>query len=240
MPNQLQFMSFNIDAWSANAAGIHHRDEWKAWSQTGVWPQGAIEAGLIPAMMRRRMSPLSKLAVQTALTLMNAHRTDYLVFASRHGELHRSADLIKDILNGEEASPMSFSQSVHNTAAGLSTIASHQAIPVTSIVAGENTFHSALTDAWLYLREHPDHRVLLVDFDLPLPEAYQAFEDKCFHGYAFGVMLTAGDTWRVTQQPATGEVDALPHGLSVLKHYLKQDAEWLIQGERHAWRWQHA
>ncbi|EKO3403116.1 beta-ketoacyl synthase chain length factor [Vibrio fluvialis] len=238
MSNQLQFMSFNIDAWSANAQGIHQCDEWKSWSQDGIWPEGPIEVGLIPPMMRRRMSPLSKLAVQTALSLMNEHAVDYLVFSSRHGELHRSAELVKEILHGEEASPMNFSQSVHNTAAGLSTIASKQAIPVTSIVAGDNTFHSALTEAWLYLCEHPEQRVLLVDFDLPLPQAYQEFEDKQFSGYALGLVLSAGDQWNVTGLAATSEVDIQPQALVVLKHYLASETQWLVQGERNTWQWQ--
>lgn len=107
MPNSKIKISFNIDAWTANSLGLSQPDEWKEWAASGNWPQdGKVNVADIPAMMRRRMSPLSKLAVQTAIELLKQHQVDYLVFSSRHGELHRSVALVADIISGEEASPM--------------------------------------------------------------------------------------------------------------------------------------
>ncbi len=159
MPNSKINISFNIDAWTANSFGLSESNEWKQWATEIKWPEdGKINVANIPAMMRRRMSPLSKLAVQTAIEMLNQHQVDYLVFSSRHGELHRSVALVEDIINGEEASPMAFSQSVHNTAAGLATIATKQPIPLTSIAAAENTFQSAILEAWLFLSDNPDKK----------------------------------------------------------------------------------
>ncbi len=234
-------MSFNIDSWSANSLGISTKESWEEWSQSNHWPEtDSIEASLIPAMMRRRMSSLSKLAVHTAIQLLNENDVDYLVFSSRHGELHRSADLIKEIIQGEEASPMSFSQSVHNTAAGLSTIATKKPIPVTSIAAGENTFQSAITEAWIYLQESPDKKVLLIDFDEPLPSDYSEFEDKQFKGYALGLILSTGNTWQVAQTEKSDNIESLPQALSFLSHYLRKETQWKIHGERISWEWQQA
>jgi len=234
-------MSFNIDTWSANSVGINTDTSWKEWSLNLQWPESeSIDVDLIPAMMRRRMSTLSKLAVQTAIRLLNQSDIDYLVFASRHGELHRSAELIKEIINGAEASPMSFSQSVHNTAAGLSTIASKKALPVTSIAAGENSFQSAITEAWIYLQEFPNNKVLLIDFDQPLPADYAEFEQKTFKGYALGLVLSTGHTWQVAQATKSDTIDVLPQALSFLSHYLRKDTQWTIHGERTSWEWQQA
>lgn len=239
MSNHLQLVSFNIDAWSAQSPGINTPSEWELWSKDHQWPESdSIEADLIPAMMRRRMSKLSKLAVQTALKLLQDNEIDYLVFSSRHGELHRSIELVKNIIQGEEASPMNFSQSVHNTAAGLSTIAAKRPIPVTSIAAGENTFQSALIEAWIYLDQFPENKVLLIDFDEPLPVDYGEYEDKQFKGYSLGLILSTGNTWQVAQSKKNDNIDSLPQALSFLSHYLRNESHWTIQGERNSWEWQ--
>lgn len=189
-------------------------------------------------MMRRRMSVQSKLAVQTALTLLKDTSIDYLVFASRHGELHRTATLIQSILEGDDASPMAFSQSVHNTAAGLTTIAAKAPIPLTSIAAGQDTFHNALIEAYLYLHQYPSHRVLVIDFDQPLPELYQEYETQNFADYALGLVLTAGSEYSITRTVETNQASSvLPQGLQTLQHILLGTNKWAIAGKHQTWSW---
>ncbi|UPQ89357.1 beta-ketoacyl synthase chain length factor [Vibrio sinaloensis] len=239
MPKSDLFLSFNIDTWCAHSSGLSQSQEWEKWASHLCWPEnGQLECGAIPAMMRRRMSSLSKVAVQTAIELLNQHQVDYLVFASRHGELQRSIALVRDILSGEPASPMAFSQSVHNTAAGLATIATKQAIPLTSVAASENTFHSALIEAWLYLEANPSSKVLLVDFDEPLPQDYLQFEQQSYQGYALGLVLSKGDTMQLSRQ-AAGQFDpsALPAGLRFLQHYLLKHQQWQIETPMQTWSW---
>ncbi|MCV5640227.1 beta-ketoacyl synthase chain length factor, partial [Escherichia coli] len=84
-------------------------------------------------------------------------------------------------------------QSVHNTAAGLATIATKQPIPLTSIAAAENTFHSAILEAWLFLSDNPDKKVLLVDFDEPMPDSYLEYENQQYQGFGLGLILSHGD-----------------------------------------------
>ncbi|NOI93052.1 beta-ketoacyl synthase chain length factor [Vibrio splendidus] len=247
-------MSFNIEKWSANAAGLNSDAEWQTWSTNLAWPDnGTTEFKAIPPMMRRRMSVQSKLAVQTALTLLKDTSIDYLVFASRHGELHRTATLIQSILEGDDASPMAFSQSVHNTAAGLTTIAAKAPIPLTSIAAGQDTFHNALIEAYLYLHQHPSHRVLVIDFDQPLPDLYQEYETQNYADYALGLILTAGDDYSVSRaisnrpivsKPITSSPIArdrstaeLPQGLQTLQHILLDTKRWIITGKNQTWSW---
>ena len=239
MSNQAQLMSFNIEKWSANSAGLNSIVEWKTWSSNLDWPKnGSTEFKAIPPMMRRRMSVQSKLAVQTALTLLKDTSIDYLVFASRHGELHRTATLIQSILEGDDASPMAFSQSVHNTAAGLTTIAAKAPIPLTSIAAGQDTFHNALIEAYLYLNQYPSHRVLVIDFDQPLPELYQEYETQNFADYALGLVLTAGSEYSITRTVETNQASSvLPQGLQTLQHILLGTNKWAIAGKHQTWSW---
>ncbi|CAH1540445.1 3-oxoacyl-(acyl-carrier-protein) synthase [Vibrio rotiferianus] len=238
MPNSKIKISFNIDAWSANSFGLASLEQWKEWASTTQWPEDShFNVADIPPMMRRRMSRLSKLAVQTAIELLKQHNVDYLVFSSRHGELHRSTSLIENIINGEEASPMAFSQSVHNTAAGLATIATKRPIPLTSIAASDNTFQSALIEAWLFLDEHPDKKVLLVDFDEPLPEPYSAFEEQTYQGFGLGLVLSHGDKLTITAIKSRTQADPLPHGLCFVKHFLSQTNQWTIHSPQQDWEW---
>ncbi|WP_171373021.1 MULTISPECIES: beta-ketoacyl synthase chain length factor [Vibrio] len=239
MSNQAQLMSFNIEKWSANSAGLNSIVEWKAWSSNLDWPKnGSTEFKAIPPMMRRRMSVQSKLAVQTALTLLKDTATDYLVFASRHGELHRTATLIQSVLEGDDASPMAFSQSVHNTAAGLTTIAAKAPIPLTSIAAGQDTFHNALIEAYLYLHQYPSHRVLVIDFDQPLPELYQEYETQHYTDYALGLVLTAGSDYSVSRTVTSDRAAAdLPQSLQTLQSILQNAQRWTIAGKHQAWSW---
>lgn len=234
-------MSFNIEKWSANSAGLSSDAEWQAWSTNLDWPQdGPTEFKAIPPMMRRRMSLQSKLAVQTALTLLKDNSIDYLVFASRHGELHRTANLIQSILEGDDASPMAFSQSVHNTAAGLTTIAAKAPIPLTSIAAGQDTFHNALIEAYLYLNQYPSHRVLVIDFDQPLPDLYQEFETQYYSDYALGFVLTSGSNYSVSRTVTKGSsTTRLPQGLQALQNILQGSQNWTVAGKHQDWTWIH-
>lgn len=239
MPNSNIKFFFNIEAWTANSPGLSHHTSWQEWATTGIWPEDQqTNTADIPPMMRRRMSGLSKLAVQTAIELLNQHSIDYLVFASRHGELHRSMTLIEEIIRGEDASPMAFSQSVHNTSAGLTTIATKKAIPLTSIAASSDTFQSALIEAWSFLSEHPESQVLIIDFDEPLPELYQRYETKEYQGYSLGLVLSSGKKFSVQSAELDSQENALPQGLSFIQHYLSTNDEWTIGGSQHAWIWQ--
>ncbi|MDG3087527.1 beta-ketoacyl synthase chain length factor [Vibrio hannami] len=238
--------NFAIEQWFALSEGLTKKDAWCRWADSNeINSESTIPVNLIPPMMRRRMSSLSKLATQVAIHLLSDYDVDYLIFSSRHGELPRTVELLKAILSGDEASPMAFSQSVHNTAAGLTTIATKQAIPVTSIAAGEDTFHQALIEAYAYISEYPDKRVLVIDFDEPLPEIYNEYETKQFSGYALGFLLSAAgsdsDTSKsfglTANRAATEMPETLPQSVSVLKRILQGKKEWQIESGSYQWEW---
>ena len=212
---------FNLIKWQALASGLSDRSDWQAWAENGrSWKgaDGKLLTDRIPPIVRRRMSSLSKLAVQNALMLAAGEELDYIIFSSRHGELTRTATLLKDILAGEDASPTAFSQSVHNTAASHYTIISKKPVPVTSIGAGEKSLAGALTEAGVYLALHPSHRVLLVDFDEPLPEPYDMLVQTSHPGYALGLLLTGGDTVQLSMNQEKGASSAALDLIAQLLH----------------------
>ena len=236
----MDFINFNIRKWLALCPNVTDITHWEQLVEKhpaclGIYNSAPVH--LIPAMMRRRMSSLTKLALQTALQLSVDEHIDYIVFASRHGELTRTVKLLEDIISGEDASPILFSQSVHNTAGGLFTITSKQKTPVCSLAAGENTLYSALIEAGCYLKEYPENKVLLVNFDEPLPVPYQVYEDQPDHSFSFGLLLESGNQIEVKQLKETHhKTDQLPQAFSCIDALLN-DKTAVINGHKGCWLW---
>ncbi|WP_261858832.1 beta-ketoacyl synthase chain length factor [Photobacterium sanguinicancri] len=235
-------ISFNINKLMPLSAGLTSDAEWLYWAENDhewLMPTATVPHDLIPPMARRRMSQLSKMAVQSAIAISQEQEVDYIIFSSRHGELTRTVQLLQDILAGHDASPTAFSQSVHNTAAGLYTILTKQAIPVSSLSAGENTFPSALIEANSYLAQHPSHQVLVVDFDQPVPDIYRSFTQETFHGYAVAMLLTQGADFQLSWTANRSEQVQypLPHALTLVSHLQLNDSQWSINSQRNQWNW---
>jgi hypothetical protein len=182
---------FEVSAWSAWAPGLATRDEWLQWAREPVPPPraGAPELKFVPAMVRRRFSRLSKIALQVAFDATPPELlTDVCsVFATRHGEANACVSLLSDIARGTPLSPTAFSHSVHNTQSGLFSISAGNGCTSSAIGAGRHTFAAGLIEALAVGRRNPGHPVLLVIADEPFPEVFQAFEDE--HPCAFGLAL---------------------------------------------------
>ena len=238
-------IAFNIEQWHALSPGFSTPDDWRNYRSFNTDNENAsLEVNLIPAMMRRRMSPLSKIALQTAIHLQQSSSSDfdYLIFSSRHGELPRTVELLQQVLQGEEASPMAFSQSVHNTSAGLFTIATHSPIPATSLAGCESSLHHALIEASAYLSENPQHKILLIDFDAPLPKPYDQFESHPTPPlYALGLILTSGTKTQITwQAKSTSNIEFKNRSqtLDIIQQLANQSRHWTIEDSRNQWQWQ--
>ncbi|WP_299022492.1 beta-ketoacyl synthase chain length factor [uncultured Photobacterium sp.] len=233
---------FNLVDWLALSPGLTDRDNWMTWASLDMtWPENPepVPANLIPSMMRRRTSSQSKLALQTAISLTQDKEIDYIIFASRHGELNRLTTLQENILQGEDASPTLFSQTVHNTAAGLFTIATKRPTPVTSLASGQNTLHNALIEASAYLSETPESKVLVVDFDEPLPERYSQFDQGNYQGYALGLLLTSGSDYQISWERNTEPKEqSAPFTLEVIRQFVGNENQWTISTTQQCWHWQ--
>lgn len=234
-------IKFNIKSWHALSAALENQQQWLQWSLNHQqWPANLQSAAvnLIAPMMRRRMSHLSKLAVQSALQLSQNQPIDYIIFSSRHGELTRTVSLLEDIIKGDAASPTAFSQSVHNTAAGLFTIASKRATPVTSLAAGSDSLPCAIIEAYCYLAENPKGQVLIVDFDEPLLPLYRQYENQHYQGYALAILVETGEQFSIKNVHQKTEAPLqLPHALHAINFLVRDQREMHLQGNNKQWIW---
>jgi hypothetical protein len=201
MHNGLEILS-----WSFWSPETREPQDWPGIAAVAETP--ALVAAQIPAAHRRRMSTLSKMAVQVALEATAGAPPDFVVFCSQHGELSRTRELLRSIVERVELSPASFSQSVHNTAAGLYTIVTASRAPATSLAAGAASFAYGWLEAEAFIAEHRAQRVLLVSYDEPLPEEYRRYSDAEQRLYALALVLGAGEGARAVELKIHGRVDA--------------------------------
>ena len=141
----------------------------------------------IPAMQRRRLSGIAKLALNSAIHSLNSESVDYIVWASQYGDEHKTLKILADVLQDQTPSPTQFSTSVHNAIAGLYSILCQDATPSTSLAA---SWSEALIEAyaWLKTTPQPNARVLVVYYDEALPEIYQEFQP--FSGFAMSAIMS--------------------------------------------------
>ena len=153
-----------------------------------VWPKLAF----VPAMQRRRLSPFAKIALYVAHQVNQNHDEDMpMVFSSRHGDLHKTSDLLGELALDNELSPTAFSLSVHNAVAGLYSILTNNKSAINAMAAGQDSVFMALVDAYARLKSGICNKVLLVHVDQALPPAYDGFKDEkqIDHAVAFVLSL---------------------------------------------------
>lgn len=242
-------MRFHVKRWAAWAPGLSTPVAWQAWASatTTTAPLGPEVPPLreVPAMARRRIERLGRLAYQVAATCQGDERGMPAVFASRHGDVARSVELLETLAQGETLSPTSFGLSVHNAIGGQYSITRQDTANVVSVAAGPATAEAGAIESWGLLQEHPE--VLLVVYDVALPAAYGAFADEPAADFAWALRLGLP----AEGQRAVGlalEADApvpaaapaeLPHGLEVLRFFLRAGAALTSSAPGGRWRWSH-
>lgn len=102
-----------------------------------------IDLSSIPMMLRRKLSPVGKIAMHTMLDCYSGGEPE-LVYASRYGELERMLKLINQQKEENEISPAGFSFSVHNSTVGLFSLINKIHSGYNSIAACKNTLSNAL------------------------------------------------------------------------------------------------
>lgn len=194
--------------------------------------------------MRRRLSTLSKVALKVAHDCV-AQDAARVVFASRHGELRRTTDILRSISAGEPVSPTAFSLSVLNAMTGIFGIARGDRSAASAISAGAETLGYALLEAYAQYSEQPDAPVLFVYADEPADPAYGTIEDEV-QGGALAILLNDTATGRLTctqsstahaAADAAAGAECFPTQSEALQHCLAtaQPAVW--QGANATWHW---
>lgn len=194
--------------------------DWKAWTPAqGTQP----DVSVIPAMLRRRLSPIGRAALSVIMPLAQSYGAMPLVYVSRHGDLHRTLGLLEDLATGEPLSPTAFSLSVHNATAGLFSIQQGLTNNITAISGGAHELVPGLLES-LGLCTAQAPQVLCVFCDEPVPEVYQLQVDQPAQPYALALVLGTGQEWQLscTGNPP-GELPSIPQALQLLE---------LLHGER--------
>ena len=237
--------ALHLTDWQARAPGLSDDAEWLDWAQgdsaiDAAAPQARLTA--LPMMTARRLSSGSRLAVECGLSMLRKHAIDAVLYTSRHGELERNYRILEALATGQDVSPTDFALSVHNSAVGNLTIVAQQPIVSSSLSAGKDTFQQGLCEV-ISLLQAGYKRVLMVDFDGSVPAFYHQdlTPEMPTWAYAAAFVFEAGSSLQCVTQPGGSEAETgLPQSLTFLRHHLREDHQFAIEGEVASWRWSRA
>lgn len=217
-------------------------------SYTNSWPDGEIlpynqgnaDVGFLPAMQRRRLSPLARAACAVAWRSRSESGDMPSVFFSSHGESQYYFEMLEGLAEGEHVSPSRFSQCVHNAIAGLSSFHSTSYLPYVALAGGTEGLFSAFLEAGGMLLDVP--QVLVVWYEQPLPSAYLPYLLGTDVTWALAMTLTkaggaGGRQLRLTREPSNDPIsqeNGLPKLVQALIHGQRSGS---CQQDRSIWHW---
>jgi hypothetical protein len=237
-------IEFAINAWAAYAPGLATPLQWLQWASQPALPQGDEQPGVaeMPAMLRRRLGPLGRMAAQVAYDSHGAAGIP-VVFASRYGDAARSLALLRDFSLGEVVSPTDFALSVHNAIGALYSIARRDTSSFCSVAGGRASAAAGIVEAAGLLADGAPE-VLLVCYDAPLPGDYADFADEPAASYAWAWRVAARAAgqpgFSLSHRAANDEPEppqALPFGLDVLRFQLSESQALQRRGDGADWLW---
>ena len=241
---------FTIESWSAWSPSKPQTSDWLEWANNRPFTSQSAtpDVSMIPAMKRRRMSNLTKMAFATALDCVkDSKQQPNCVFASQHGELERTVKILNSLVADDDVSPTDFSLSVHNTALGLFTIHTGNNQPATTVAAGEDSFGYGLLEAALLLERFPETPVLLVYFDQPLPSPLSQLIEQETESVSVALMLTTKRTKSAKAEISmnfnyngNGMSDSNSPVTDFLKFYLSNGDNGHANTKRMCWNWKKA
>lgn len=187
-------IALRIERWAAWSPGREDALAWRRWcaAPEPLAAEGRPEARFLPSLLRRRCSVLTRIMLTAAFACCDDARDRVAtVFASRHGNLNESIELLERLAREQPISPTRFSHTVHNAQAGLFSIATGNRAPSSSISAREDTFACGWIEASTLLERSPDRPVLLVVGDVPLAAAFSDLVDEPAASYGVAFLLGA-------------------------------------------------
>lgn len=212
--------------------------DWCAWGLDA--DPAAPDVTFIDPALRRRLGPMARSALSAAERIRPHKSPVRVVFASRHGELRRNAEMLEELADGQTPSPMNFSLSVLNAVAGLYAIARRDTSATTAVSAGHATVPLALLEgaaqAWTYPRE----AALVVCADEPAPPLFADLVQEPARPCALAVLMNARDAKRMvkaTRLARTGAVTSASALAAVVDCLSSgQTVEWNTVD--HGWRFE--
>ncbi len=241
-------VNFCIRAWSAWAKGLDTREAWRVWAEGS--PASAPESGVpqikeFSSMLTRRASTADRLALRAALDCQGEAPL-VTVFASRHGEVHRSVELLAALSRGEAFSPTTFSLSVHNAAAGFFSLGRGDLSASSSVASGRDSLPMAVLEACGLLAEGQP-RVLLVAYDERVPAEFSPYLDEADFPVGAALLLEASGAAAYSLEllaeatgmsAPTGSRSEAPHLAEFLRFLATGElTELSVPNQRRGWRW---
>ncbi|MBW2242246.1 MAG: beta-ketoacyl synthase chain length factor [Deltaproteobacteria bacterium] len=236
-----------LRSWCAWSPGLETAEQWTAWAKAPqpLASEGVPDARFLPAMLRRRCTPLSKILLKVARDGCNeAERSQArTVFASRHGSINESIGLLENVARGERISPATFSHTVHNAQAGLFSIAMGNRQASSSLAGREDSFGSGLLEALGHLEREPERPVLFVMGDVPLDPVFASLLDEpaCAYGVALLLARSEGkdeESFEVALErpPPDAKRLAWPPAAEFLRLWIAGSTSFSISTSQHLWR----
>lgn len=105
-----------------------------------------LDFSFIPAILRRRLSPLNKTSFYVFENCFSSD-IDNIVYTSQYGEFDKLKKLIEAFLQDKCVSPTTFSSSVHNGTVGAYLHNNKFNIPYVALAATKNTLSMGLLNA---------------------------------------------------------------------------------------------
>jgi hypothetical protein len=232
--------------WAAWAPGLEDAAAWRSWADAPepLGREGVPDARFLPAMLRRRCTPLTRIMLRAAYDaceepLRAEVRT---VFASRHGSINESIELIECVARGLPLSPAKFSHTVHNAQAGLFSIAAGNRRASSSLAAQQDTLGHGWLEALAHLQREPGRPVLLVVGDVPLAPTFAPLVKEPVCSYAVAWLLAAaaeGERVSFASGAPRGPRSDLawPDAAELLRWWLSGEPELEITGVRQRFAW---
>ncbi len=235
-----------VRQWAAWSPGLEDADAWRAWARAPqpLAHEGCPDVQFLPALLRRRCSPLARIMLATAYEACPPDERARVrtVFASRHGNINESIPMLDRLAEEQPISPTKFSHTVHNAQAGLFSIAAENRRASSSVAAQENTFACGYLEALAHLQRDPGSSVLLVMADVPLAPTFAKLVEEPVAAYGLALLLaTEGDGTAIcfdTAPPETGgRVCEWPEAAEFLRWLLSGDAHLCLGAGSHRWLW---
>lgn len=248
-------VEFSVRASSAVARGLRTPTQWQDWAAQPSAPVGelALDVSHIPAMARRRLGPLAKMAVVVAddVLAQTALADIPTVWVSRYGDSDKSLQLLRAQVGAEALSPTAFALSVHNGIAAQYSILRGMVSNAICVAASAAGPEAGIVEAIGLLHEGAP-AVVLVCYDEGLPGEYAPFGEAGAAEFAWAVVVSLaqpdGPGFALTARAAgrdagdtEGSQAGLPHGLQVLRFLLDPaQTEWAAPqaAPGRGWTWE--
>lgn len=188
-------MKVCVSKFVAWAPGLETPLDWSGWAKIPhiIELDDKPKVAAVPANTRRRLTRWGRMSLEVASACIEQiDENTPCVFASRHGDTHRTLKLLEAIAEGEALSPTAFSLSVHNSSVGIFSIVQKLFVGALAIAGGKETLAEALV-AVVGLLSEGHKKVLLVQADEPLASFYQRDADEEDMPYAFAMVLSLSE-----------------------------------------------